>query len=183
MVVVNKCRAAEQQNKHLKTQILNLPKKEFEEQVKKFETEFTAMHANSVNTENNDMELAKAKHKIINSYVKALKTTRVEKKLTDKTIIIKPNVKQDGKTTNGKIKEQVNPADSKVGFSRMQSIRDGGLIVTCSGKERNKLKTVVNEKLGYRYIVNKMQLKNTRIKIVGMETQLTEEELKKCIGD
>lgn len=79
------------------------------------------------------------------------------------SVIIKPKVKQDPKRTVTDIQEQVNPAKPGVAIKNMIATKIGNLIIKCNSvKDKEILKTEIDNKLKEKYTIEETKLKNPR---------------------
>lgn len=99
----------------------------------------------------------------------------VKERKKEKVIIIKPNVEQESEATKKTIKEKVDIKNMSVGVSRLKKGSHGTVILGCETREEiEKLKSVVQEKMGENFKVTESAEVHPKIKIVNVE----EEELK-----
>ena len=99
------------------------------------------------------------------------------------TLIIKP---KDGKNIEGNeiknaIKTNIDPVELEVGISKMKTIKNG-LTITCETKEESeKIQKEFESKMGINYEIKHIERKKPKIKIVGIDEELTKDELKRKI--
>lgn len=75
----------------------------------------------------------------------------------------------------------ISPAELEIGISNVKPIRDG-LLIACETKtERDKLKSEVETKLGREYEVKEVIKYQPKIKVIGIDNDMNEEMLEKCI--
>lgn len=100
-------------------------------------------------------------------------------KVTSEVVIIKPkNTGQDSKKTLEVVQKHVSPSVLEVGISEVRPVKEGGVVIKCNSKEEiNRVKTVVEKKLGKNYKINTPDLKNPHIKIVDIDSEMKDEEL------
>ncbi|KAK9685376.1 hypothetical protein QE152_g38086 [Popillia japonica] len=93
-------------------------------------------------------------------------------------VIIKPKTKQDTKTTRDDLTKKLNPAELEIGITRVRSIKEGGLIITCkTNEDTSKIRKEVSKKLK-NYSVTTREPKNPCVKIMDIDEELDEEKLK-----
>lgn len=98
------------------------------------------------------------------------------------TIIIKPTNIQENKKTRKDIGKYINPTKLNVEITKIEDIKDGGIKIICNSKE--EIQTIQKEaqnNLGNNYSLVVSEKRNPRIKIVGIEDEMSEEELVKSI--
>lgn len=84
--------------------------------------------------------------------------------------------------TRDKLKDNVNPVDLKIGIAHIKNVLKGGVAISCGSKQEiDKLKEEVQNKLGEDFMIHAVQKKKPRLKIVGIDECLPEEEIKNCI--
>lgn len=97
-------------------------------------------------------------------------------------MLIQPKQMQDNETTKKVLQSKVEPKEIEVGISNIRNLKNGGVAIACNSKEEvNKLKEVVNEKLGSDYTIKIPNLRNPMIKIVGLSKSYEKETLLKYI--
>lgn len=97
-------------------------------------------------------------------------------------VIIKPKSKQNNLATKEDICKSVNPASLEVGMVEIKNIKDGGVVIRCQNKEDSgKIKDAAEKKLKKKYSIKVPQLINPCIKIIGIEEEIEENDLKSCI--
>ncbi|XP_036147299.1 uncharacterized protein LOC118647147 [Monomorium pharaonis] len=103
------------------------------------------------------------------------------KKKKENIIIIKPKTQQESETTKKIIKEKVDIKNMPMGITKVRKGREGTVILVCeTGEEIDKLKDVVQSKLGDNYNVTESLPKKPKIKIVNIseeEIELDDDEL------
>lgn len=121
-------------------------------------------------------------HKMIENSKTVPKSYRDVVKNQD-VVIIKPKNPQDSATTFEVLQQNINPEDEEIGIQRVKEIKDGGILISCKNREDvNKLHIVSKEKLNVEnYIIRKSELKKPKIKIIGLNNEISEENLKCCI--
>ncbi|KAI4456596.1 zinc finger fyve/phd-type [Holotrichia oblita] len=93
------------------------------------------------------------------------------------TIIIKPKAKQDTKATRSDITKKLNPAELELGITRVRSIREGGLAITCKTEEdTGKIRKEITKKLK-NYTVSSRQPRKPCIKILDIAEEIEDEML------
>lgn len=102
--------------------------------------------------------------------------------LKEGVVLVKPTKACESKETKLKIKENVNMADLGVGITDMRDAREGAVVIKCKDvSDANKLKLNLQQQLGENYLATIPNKRNPRIKIVGIEKEYTEDELKRVI--
>lgn len=97
-------------------------------------------------------------------------------------VIVQPKEGQNLQETRETLQKEISPKEIAVGISKVKSLKNGGVAISCNNKEEiSKLKTEVENKLGNRYKVTIPDLLRPRIKIVGMSELLDKDELIDCI--
>lgn len=109
----------------------------------------------------------------------------VKEKKKETVIIIKPNERQESEATKKKIKEKVDIKNMAVGVTRLKKGSNGAVILGCETTEEiEKLKTIVQEKMGEGFKVMETKQQKPKIKIVNMEVdelELADDELVETI--
>lgn len=104
----------------------------------------------------------------------------VVKKKKENIIIIKPKSQQESETTKKIIKEKVDIKNMPLGITKVRKGREGTVILGCeTGEEIDKLKDVVQVKLGENYNVTEF-IQKPKIKIINIneeEMELDGDEL------
>lgn len=105
----------------------------------------------------------------------------IVKKKKENIIIIKPKVQQESETTKKIIKEKIDIKNMPMGITKVRKGREGTVILGCeTGEEINKLKDVMQSKLGENYNVTESLQKKPKIKIINIneeEMELDGDEL------
>lgn len=105
----------------------------------------------------------------------------IVKKKKENIIIIKPKVQQESETTKKIIKEKIDIKNMPMGITKVRKGREGTVILGCeTGEEINKLKDVMQSKLGENYNVTESRQRKTKIKIINIneeEMELDGDEL------
>lgn len=125
---------------------------------------FDAMEANSV------VPLQKGEPKNTKSYSSVVKNT------VKPAVVIKPKQKQHSKKTLGQLTSTVSKSDVNVCNTR--NIRDGGIVLCCNNNaETMKVKQIVHEKLGDDYEVILPAVKNPRLRITNIDTDIPDDNI------
>lgn len=100
-------------------------------------------------------------------------------KVASEVVIVKPkNKDQECKKTLEAVQKCVNPSILEVGINEVRNAKEGGVVIKCNSKtEVNKVKTIIEKKLGKTYNIDAPELKNPTVKIVDIEKEMTEDEL------
>lgn len=112
------------------------------------------------------------------SYADKLKTR------DSQTLVIRPKNKnnQDGTKTKKEVKTVVDPCELGIGIKGLKGIRDGGIAVSCENDDdRQLLKNEVEKKLGEQYEVKEVSKWKPKLQVIGIEEDLSKEDLKECI--
>ncbi|KAI4464237.1 zinc finger cchc-type superfamily [Holotrichia oblita] len=97
-------------------------------------------------------------------------------------VVVKPKSKQNNATTKEDICKNVKPASLEVGIVQIQNIKDGGVVIRCKNKEDSlKIKEAAEKKLKKKYNIKVPELINPCIKIIGIDEEMDENELRSCI--
>lgn len=100
------------------------------------------------------------------------KNTKVENKF----MIINPKRKQDVSKTKKDMNDKINISQLDITLSKIQSMKNGGLIISCHNEDdKTKLKKVTEEKLGNQYEIIEPEEKRPMLKIVGLDEEYNEE--------
>lgn len=102
---------------------------------------------------------------IINSNIKPVET-----------VIIKPNKEQESSVTLNQLKQSIDVANLGVGLNKVKN-KAGGKIILEVEKEKDKtiLLNEIQNKLGQFYNVSSVNKKRPKLKIVGLEEQLIQQ--------
>lgn len=99
------------------------------------------------------------------------------RKNTKNEIIIQPIMEQDSESTEKTIKQNVDIMQLGAGVERLVKGPKGRITVECEKiKDREILKEAITEKLGTQYKVYEPNKKLPKIKVIGIEDQLKEED-------
>lgn len=105
----------------------------------------------------------------------------IVKKKKENIIIIKPKIQQESETTKKIIKEKVDIKNMPMGITKVQKGKEGTVILGCeTGEEMDKVKDVMQSKLGENYNVTEPLQKKPKIKIINIneeEMELGDDEL------
>lgn len=131
-----------------------------------------------------ESKIADGRHPVIKAHdgsksVEAGETTYAHiVKKRDNVLIIKPNEVQDNEVTRAEVRRNICPSELKIGIKQINNIQKGGMVVKCSSKDSlEKLAGDIHVKLGDKYKVTIPGLKKPKLKIVGLESQISEAEL------
>lgn len=84
--------------------------------------------------------------------------------------------------TENDLKQSLDPV--KVKFQKLRKFPKGGLAIECGNLgESKEVERIVKEKMGEKYDVSVPELKNPRVKIIGIENELSADELVKVVKD
>lgn len=106
-------------------------------------------------------------------------------KVDSHALVIRPKAGGDksGAKTKEEVKRIIDPTDLGIGIAKVKGVKDGGIAVCCESKvDSQKLKNDVEMKLGGEYEVSEVKKWKPRLKIVGIEEDLSGEELRECIS-
>lgn len=91
-------------------------------------------------------------------------------------VIIKPkDTKQSVHKTKGDIVHEIDPAKSNVIVKSVKSVSSGGVILTCTDKEADKLKSLATDKLSENYEIKKLATIKPQVRIVGIPAYMDQE--------
>lgn len=80
------------------------------------------------------------------------------------------------------VENSVNPTSLAVGVRSIRAIRNKSIAITCDSlQEREMLHKEVEMKLGNQFHVEVPRVMKPRIKIIGLQREFTEQEIKQCI--
>lgn len=132
----------------------------------------------SASSEQNNNNASEAdKSKSTSTYAETAKRSTVKP-----AVVIKPKTKQTSTKTLDELKYNVDKASIKVCSTR--NVRDGGVVLRCENPtETMKVKQIVIEKLGENYEVILPKVKNPRLRISNVDSEIEKDaiigELKK----
>lgn len=94
-------------------------------------------------------------------------------------VLIKPKAGgQKNSQTKSDLLKHANPASENLCLSRVDRVRDGGILVGCnSDSETSRLKTLVTSKLANGYSIKELSTPKPRIRIAGMSEDFEHEIL------
>lgn len=96
----------------------------------------------------------------------------IVKNKKENIIIIKPKIQQESETTKKIIKEKVDIKNMPMGITKVRKGKEGTVILGCeTGEEMNKLKDVMQSKLGENYNVTESLQKKPKIKIINISEE------------
>lgn len=118
---------------------------------------------------------------VVNSYVKNIDQEAMKAK--NNTVLIKPlNKTQNYKKTKEDIRKFVKPEELKIGIEKIYNLDDGGIKIQCkTEQEANLMKKKAEDTIGNYYNIKGKIVINPRIKIIGIEEELSEAELKNTL--
>lgn len=80
------------------------------------------------------------------------------------------------------IKNKINPTNLQVGVSSFKPFKNDSIAITCqSSKDKEILHEEVTKQLGNQYNIQVSKLQKKKIKIIGIQEKMTDEELKQSI--
>lgn len=138
-------------------------------------------------------DLKKSVSKQFEDFKKTLKGNTSENNVTyevkksyanvaSEVVVIKPKNAQESKKTKEEIQKKLQPATLEVGITEIKNIRDGGVIIKCKHKEEvEKIKAAAEKKLNKKYNIKIPDQKNPCIKIMDIEEEMNENDLKRSI--
>ncbi|CAG9761200.1 unnamed protein product [Ceutorhynchus assimilis] len=98
------------------------------------------------------------------------------------SLIIKPKQKQNSEKTKNDLKEKIQPNLLKIGIKNMRETKRGCVVVKCTEKnDIEKLKQAAENSLGGGYDIELPKLNSPRMKIVGYNGDLAQNELEHTI--
>ena len=96
---------------------------------------------------------------------------------TKNEIIVQPTKEQDSKSTEEIIKQNIDIMQLGAGVERLVKGPKGRIILECEKiKDREILKEAITEKLGTQYKIYEPNKKFPKIKVIGIEDKIKEEE-------
>lgn len=156
-------------------------KKEFEKKILDVVQETIRKYVTDIKEEIGEMVKGKIEEAMKggseNTYADRLKMSKEE------VIVVKPKkASQSSDVTKNACKEKLNPIEMKVGIEKLRKIRDGGVVIACSSKDEiNKVDAEVRKKMGDEYVVTVPVTRNPRIRIKGVEEEMSDEEIVDCL--
>lgn len=136
--------------------------------------------------ENFNKEVAEIKSIITNKYMdmchdkKDKETRSFAQVAAGEVVVIKPKSIDQGnsKKTLETVQKHVSPLALEVGIKEIWNTREGGVAIKCDTKDEiEKVKNAVEKKLSKNYSVVAPNLKNPSIKVIGMENELSADDL------
>lgn len=107
---------------------------------------------------------------------------QITRKSTKNEIIVQPIKEQDNEITERTIKQKVDIMQLGAGVERLIKGPKGRITLECEkSKDREILKEAITEKLGTQYKIYEPNKKFPKIKVIGMEDQIKEEDEKTFI--
>lgn len=109
--------------------------------------------------------------------------SRVLEQSSKHALVISPVDKnQENAKTRQEFKQIIKPVDLGVGITKIAETKNGGVVVKCKSKEEStKICNEVQGKMGDKYKVHMPELRRPRIKVVGIEDDMSADELKECL--
>ena len=115
------------------------------------------------------------------TYASALAKTNTKKKQVPDIVVKSKNPKNNIQTYNTVI--QTICDDTDVPINKVSNKKDGTTIIKCEHKEHaQKIQNILTEKIGNDFNVEKYELKNPRMKIVGIQNNMSNEDLENDIN-
>lgn len=114
----------------------------------------------------------------MNDGTKKAKSYAEEVKMSnnESVVIVKPKEAQNSNKTEMELKNVIDP--TAINFGNVRKFPKGGIAIECNNaKDSSELVKLVNEKMSEKYEVTMPELKNPKVKIIGMDNELTEDEL------
>lgn len=94
----------------------------------------------------------------------------------DSVLMVKPKKPQNSSATETDLKNLIDP--TKIKFNNLKKLPNGCLAIECGDIiESEEVKKVVNEKMSENYVISIPELKNPRVKIIGIRDQVNDTEL------
>lgn len=119
--------------------------------------------------------------KIVNQVKSYASITKSEK---ENVLIIKPKHEKDCTTTKSELKKNIKPAELKVAIEKVNINDKGKAVIKCINPEDIiRVSSEVVKTMGKDYEVLIPKERRPKIKIVGMEEQLDDNELIKCLKE
>lgn len=121
-----------------------------------------------VNDENKDVKSIPSKSK---TYAEKMKIRNNES-----VVLLKPKNTQNSNATECDLKKVIDP--TKFNINSLRKFPKGGLAIECKDvSESTLVEKMVSEKMGDNYVVSLPELKNPKVKIIGIEQEVSEQEL------
>lgn len=94
-------------------------------------------------------------------------------------VLIKPkNQSQSNAKTKQDMLENINPVDSQIQLSKVKHINHGGILVGCvSQEDREKLRSLAQQKLSGAYDIQELKGVQPRVRVVGFSDSYDEQSL------
>ena len=113
------------------------------------------------------------------------KQTKINENISNKTnatLIIKPKINQNYQKTKIDLAKYINPACLDVNIKKINELNNGNIQIQCENKEEiESLKKEVESKMSNDYTIQSQEKRNPRLKIIGLEQEMEQEELRKVI--
>lgn len=99
--------------------------------------------------------------------------------VSGEVVIIQPKGVQTNQKTKSVIQKEIDPNSIEVGIAGVKNLKNGAVAIACNNAEdMKKFKEVANTTLGADYDIKVPEKRIPMIKIVGLEREYDEEELK-----
>lgn len=132
----------------------------------------TLLSDNNVNKE--DRRVIKNKKKA-QSYAEKVKMGNNESVVTKSS-----KSSQNSSATESELKNAIDP--TRINIGNLRKFPKGGIAIECKNvKDSSEVAKIVNEKMSDKYEVSMPELRNPRARIMGMDNELSEDELVKVI--
>lgn len=103
--------------------------------------------------------------------------------VSENTLIIKAkNGEDNAEKIQQQIKESIRPEELHIGVANVRTMRSGKVAIEGMSKsDTKKLKEEIEDKLGQRYEITQAKMRKPRLKIVGLQEEITKENLKNIV--
>ena len=106
-----------------------------------------------------------------------IKYSEIVGKKTDEVLIVKPKKAQESSITKTLIEESVDLVSLKAGVSRMKTLKDGAVAISCEKQDDlTNVSNSIKKKLGTEYEVKIPEKKFPKIKLINVEEKLLQDE-------
>lgn len=119
---------------------------------------------------------------VTNTDNKKIKTyaEKVKMKNNESVVLLKPKCTQNSNDTENDLKKAIDP--KMVKFQNIRKFPRGGLAIECGNiVESQEVEKIVSEKMGEKYEVSVPNLRKPRVKIIGIENELSVDDLVETI--
>lgn len=101
---------------------------------------------------------------------------KVKMSKNESVLLLKPKKNQNSSDTENDLKKVIDP--TKVCINNLRRFPKGGIAIECDNiNGTREVQKLVNEKMSEQYVITVPELRRPRVKIVGIEEEMNEEEL------